>query len=140
MLLAQCGANRETIKKFENALIGAKIFNNAEWQKYIVSIKNNTDHFEFLLSLFSKTDITKIHICSWENASQGVLAVMIAEKITGRTWLQYDGTNPIINKAIEQAKNTFPQHAALKNILTDPASCRDLQKYFLHMLHYPAES
>jgi hypothetical protein len=74
--------------------------------------------------------MTKIHICNWENASQGVLAVMIVEKVTDCSWMQYDGTNLIINKAVERAKKTLPQHSSLKKILTDSASFQDLQKYF----------
>ena len=114
----------------QEGCIGAKVFDSTGWQKYFASIKNDPNHFEFLLSLFSNTDMTKIHICNWENASQGVLAVMIVEKVTDCSWMQYDGTNLIINKAVERAKKTLPQHSSLKKILTDSASFQDLQKYF----------
>ena len=110
--------------------LGAKVFNDPEWQKYFAELKQNPDKFEFLLFLFPDTAETKIHICNFENASTGVLAVMIAEKITGSSWTNYDGNDQLLITAVNQAKTAFPQHAPLKKVLTAPASCRELQEFF----------
>jgi len=118
---------------------GAKIFSSTEWQKYFAAAKNDPFHFEFLLSLFPDTGMTKIHICNWENASQGILAVMTAEKIAGCSWLKYNGKNPLINGAVKKAEKNIPQHTYLKKILTNSVCCRDLQNYFRQVYYNKKE-
>ena len=61
----------------------------------------------------------------------GDMAVdVVAEQVTGRSWLDYNGKNPVILEAVKQAKNTLPQHGPLKKILANPACVRDLQDFF----------
>ena len=109
---------------------GAQVFARPEWRKFFAAAKNDPKRFEFLLTRFSVSQSTQIHICNWENASQGVLAVMAVEIITGRSWMDYDGANPDITKCIKLAKTNLPQHRQLKKILTDPVCRRELQNFF----------
>ena len=60
---------------------GAQVFARPEWRKFFAAAKNDPKRFEFLLTRFSVSKPTQIHICNWENASQGVLAVMSAEML-----------------------------------------------------------
>ena len=109
---------------------GAQVFARPEWRKFFAAAKKDPKRFEFLLTRFSVSKPTQIHICNWENASQGVLAVMAVEIITGRSWMDYDGANPDIKKCIKLAKTNLPQHRQLKKILTDPVCRRELQNFF----------
>ena len=109
---------------------GAQVFARPEWREFFAAAKKDPKRFEFLLTRFSVSKPTQIHICNWENASQGVLAVMVVEIITGRSWMDYDGANPNITKCIKLAKTNLPQHRQLKKILTDPVCCRELQNFF----------
>ena len=109
---------------------GAQVFARPEWRKFFAAAKNDPKRFEFLLTRFSVSKPTQIHICNWENASQGVLAVMSAEIITGRSWMEYDGANPDIKNYVELAKTTLPRHRQLKKILADPVCRRELQNFF----------
>jgi|GEM_PF-7055067 len=109
---------------------GAEVFDRSEWRKFFASAKKDSKRFEFLLTRFSVPRSTRIHICNWENASQGVLAVMSVEIITGRSWLDYDGANPDIRKYVKLAKTNFPRHFYLKKILADPVCRRELQNFF----------
>ena len=110
--------------------IGEKIFFNSDWQAFFADLKSDGEKFESVLSVFPDQKESKIHICNWENASNGVLAVLVAEQVTGRSWLDYNGKNPVILEAVKQAKTTLPQHGPLKKILADPACVRDLQDFF----------
>lgn len=47
LLLVQCGSNRETIKKFENALIGAKLFNVCYAENPVVSLLGCGDELSY---------------------------------------------------------------------------------------------
>ena len=109
---------------------GAQVFARPEWRKFFAAAKNDPKRFEFLLTRFSVSKPTQIHFCNWENASQGILAVMSAEIITGRSWMEYDGANPDIKKCIKLAKTNLPQHRQLKKILADPVCRRELQDFF----------
>ena len=109
---------------------GAKVFNRPEWRQFFAAAKKDPALFEFLLSRFSSTKETKIHICNWENASEGVLAVFAAERITGRSGLDYDGPDPGLKTAVREARNVAPRHAPLKKVLAAPASCAELRKFF----------
>lgn len=110
--------------------IGGKIFCNSDWQAFFSDLKSDAEKFEFLLAVFPDKKESKIHICNWENASNGVLAVLVAEQVTGRSWLDYNGKNPLILEAVKQAKTTQPQHGPLKKILSDPSSVQELQDFF----------
>ena len=109
---------------------GAKVFARPEWQRFFAEAKMGPALFEFLLSRFSSTKETKIHICNWGNASEGVLAVFAAERITGRSGLDYDGPDPGLKTAVREARNVAPRHAPLKKVLAVPASCAELRKFF----------
>ena len=109
---------------------GAQVFARPEWREFFAAAKKDPKRFEFLLTRFSVSKPTQIHICNWENASQGVLAVMAVEIITGRSWMDYDGANPNITKCIKLAKTNLPQNRQLKKILTDPVCRRELQNFF----------
>lgn len=109
---------------------GAKVFARPEWRRFFAAAKKDPALFEFLLSRFSSAEETKIHICNWENASEGVLAVFAAERITGRSGLDYDGPDPGLKAAVRGARNAVPRHAPLKKVLAAPASCAELRKFF----------
>ena len=109
---------------------GAQVFVRPEWRKYFAAAKNDLKQFEYLLTRFSVSKPTQIHICNWENASQGVLAVMAVEIITSRSWMDYDGANPDIKNYVKLAKTTSPQHRQLKKILADPGCRCELQNFF----------
>ena len=109
---------------------GAQVFARPEWREFFASAKKDPKRFEYLLTQFSVSKPTQIHICNWENASQGVLAVMSAEIITCRSWMDYDGANPDIKNCVNLAKTTLPQHRQLQKILTDPVCRRELQNFF----------
>ena len=47
LLLVQCGSNREMIKKFENALIGAKLFNVCYAENPVVSLLGSGDELSY---------------------------------------------------------------------------------------------
>lgn len=115
--------------------IGAQVFQRPEWRKFFAEAKRNPELYNFLLSKFPDPGPTQVHICNWENASKGVLAVMSAEKITGRSWMSYDGDDPEIRSAVKMAETHFPQHFPLKKILTKPKCCRELQNFFLRAYH-----
>ena len=110
---------------------GAQVFQQPEWQDFFHAAKKDPKRFEFLLSKFPDRGTTQIHICNWENASQGFLAVMSVEIITGRSWMSYDGDDPEIRNAVKAAETHFPRHSPLKKILATPKSCRELQNFFL---------
>lgn len=126
---ANCAKMWNTLSS-TSGCIGGKIFCNSDWQAFFSDLKSDAEKFEFLLSVFPDQKESKIHICNWENASNGVLAVLVAEQVTGRSWLDYNGKNPVILEAVKQAKTTLPQHGPLKKILADPACVRDLQDFF----------
>ena len=109
---------------------GAQVFARPEWRQFFASAKKDPKRVEYLLTRFSVSKPTQIHICNWENASQGVLAVMAVEIITGRSWMDYDGANPDIKNYVELAKTTLPRHRQLKKILADPVCRRELQNFF----------
>ena len=109
---------------------GAQVFARPEWRKFFASAKKDPKRFEFLLARFPDSNSTQIHICNWENASQGVLAVVSVEIITGKSWMDYDGVNPDIQNFVKQAKTNFPRHFYLKKILADPVCRRELQNFF----------
>ena len=114
---------------------GAQVFQRPEWQDFFRAAKKDPKLFEFLLSKFPDRSTTRIHICNWENASQGVLAVMSAEIITGRSWMSYDGDDPEIKSAVKVAETRFPRHSPLKKLLADPKCCRELQNFFRRAYH-----
>lgn len=114
---------------------GAKVFQRSEWQDFFHAAKKDPKLFEFLLSKFPDRGTTKIHICNWENASQGLLAVMSVEIITGRSWMSYVGDDPEIRNAVKAAETHFPRHSPLKKILEDPKCCRELQNFFRRAYH-----
>ena len=114
---------------------GGQVFQQPEWQDFFRAAKKDPKLFEFLLAGFPDSKSTRIHICNWENASQGVLAVMCAEMITGRSWMSYDGDDPEIRNAVKVAETHFPRHSSLKTILANPRSCRGLQNFFLRAYH-----
>ena len=114
---------------------GAQVFQRPEWQDFFDTAKKDPKLFEFLLSKFLDRGPTKIHICNWENASQGVLAVMSVEIITGRSWMSYDGDDPEIRNAAKAAETHFPRHSPLKKILAAPKDCRELQNFFRRAYH-----
>ena len=119
---------------------GAQVFARPEWRKFFAAAKKDPKRFEYLLAGFSGSKSTQIHICNWENASQGVLAVMSAEIITGRSWMSYDGDDPDIRNAVKVAETHFPRHSSLKTILANPKSCRGLQNFFLRAYHRRKQS
>ena len=114
---------------------GAQVFARPEWRSFFAAAKKDPKRFEFLLAGFSVSKPTRIHICNWENASQGILAVMSAEIITGRSWMSYDGDDPEIKSAVKAAETHFPQHSPLKKLLANPKCCRELQNFFRRAYH-----
>ena len=114
---------------------GAQVFARPEWRKFFAAAKKDPKRFEYLLTRFSVSKPTQIHICNWENASQGVLAVMSAEIITGRSWMSYDGDDPEIKSAVKVAETRFPRHSPLKKLLANPKCCRELQNFFRRAYH-----
>ena len=119
---------------------GTQVFQQPEWQDFFRAAKKDPKLFKFLLAGFPDSKSTRIHICNWENASQGVLAVMSAEMITGRSWMSYDGDDPDIRNAVKVAETHFPRHSSLKTILANPKSCRGLQNFFLRAYHRRKQS
>lgn len=63
---------------------GAQVFARPEWRKFFAAAKNDPKRFEFLLTRFSVSQSTQIHICNWENASQCVLAVLSVRSVKKR--------------------------------------------------------
>ena len=63
---------------------GAQVFARPEWRNFLAAAKNDPKRFEFLLTRFSVSKPTQIHICNWENASQGVLAVLSVRSVKKR--------------------------------------------------------
>ena len=114
---------------------GAQVFQRPEWRDFFRAANKDPKLFEFLLSKFPDRGTTEIHICNWGNASQGLLAVMSAEMITGRSWMSYDGDDPEIKSAVKAAETHFPRHSPLKKILANPKSCRELQIFFRRAYH-----
>ena len=114
---------------------GAQVFARPEWRNFLAAAKKDPKRFEYLLTRFSVSKPTQIHICNWENASQGVLAVMSAEIITGRSWMSYDGDDPEIKSAVKVAETHFPRHSPLKKLLANPKCCRELQNFFRRAYH-----
>lgn len=109
---------------------GGKIFSRPEWRQFFARAKKDPALFEFLLSRFPSAKETKIHICNWGNASEGVLAVFAAERITGRSGLDYDGPDPGLRTAVREARNAVPKHTPLKKVLAAPTSCAELRNFF----------
>ena len=114
----------------KSGCIGAKILTEPDWQNFFDTVKREPYKFEFLIPLFASAEKTQIHICNWENASGGVLAAMAAERITGHSFLEYDGKNQDVISFVKAAKNSFPQHSALKQLLKNETYRQELQNFY----------
>lgn len=106
--ISACSKTFEILSQ-KTGCTGAQVFQRPEWQDFFRAAGKDPKLFEILLSKFPDRGTTQIHICNWDNASQGVLAVMSAEVITGRSWMSYDGDDPEIRNAVKVAEKHFPQ-------------------------------
>jgi len=105
------------------------VFRKKTWQSFIDRARKNKAVFEYILSRFPSEQATKIHICNFENATEGLLAVFVVQQIIHRNWYSYDGNDSII--IAERDKKVFPLYKGLKKILSNKEACSQLQSYFL---------
>jgi len=104
------------------------VFRRKNWQRLIDLTKKDKGFFDYLINLFPSTKSTKVHICNWENSTEGLLAVFTIQQITRLNWNTYDGNNPLI--VSEKNKNTYPKYRRLKKILANKNACKELQTYY----------
>lgn len=103
------------------------IFKNKEWQELLKNAQTEKAVFDFLLSKFPSLKITKIHICNFENAQEGSLALFTVQQILLTNWNEYNGENETIRN---QIKSNDLWHISIKKILNNSKSCKEIRDFF----------
>lgn len=100
---------------------------------------------EFLISKLSSTAKTNLHICPYENATEGELAVYALENITKLKIFDYSGNNKLLTEEVIlqkkiKAKEVQYEHrnhyqSVIRRILSDEEARNALSHYFQEQQH-----
>ena len=111
--------------------IEGSLFEKKDWQLFFASAGKDERIFQALVGRFPSRRPTAIHICNFGNATEGEAAVFAAQQIVKRNWHAYDGDNEKIRRTARM--NAASRAPLLKNVLSDKASCAELQRYFMKL-------
>ena len=96
---------------------------------------------EFLLKKLGSQKQTQIHMCPYQNALEGELALSCLQDTTGKDWKDYKGSDPVINDAKKRILpylvdsdlpydySSSPQEIE-RDILKSDSAVEELKSYF----------
>ena len=105
------------------------IFEKKDWQSFFQAARKDEKIFIFIIRKFSSRRPTQIHICNFRNATEGELAVFVAQQIVKKNWHVYNGDNCEIKRIVK--KKVAAKVLLLPDILSDKSLCIALQRYFI---------
>ena len=111
-----------------NYTISGSVFEKKLWKNFLNYAQNNKAVFYSIVNKFGSRKATKLHICNFRNATEGEVAVFVAQRIAEKNWYSYDGNNDKL-KVIAQ-KKVVVKVLLLKNVIEDKEMCKELQFFF----------
>ncbi len=111
-----------------NYTISGSVFEKKLWKNFLNYAQNNKAVFYSIVNKFGSRKATKLHICNFRNATEGEVAVFVAQRIAEKNWYSYDGNNDKL-KVIAQ-KKVAAKVLLLKNVIEDKEMCKELQLFF----------
>jgi hypothetical protein len=105
------------------------VFGEKEWQEFFHIPSSLT--VPFLMERISSTRKIKIHVCPFDMATEGELAVYASEQILKTNWFECDSSFTVLKKwALEKdaGKPLMPY------LLTDQNAQKEIKKYFLSQI------
>ena len=115
---------------------GSVFSQSAEWQRLLTS--TDPGFFEQLLNRMNSAGQTYHHVCPWQNATEGEMAVYTLQHITKTNWHEYDGPDKSVKLAAYTLNTTTGENytserssqALLRGILDDPQQRNSLRSFF----------
>lgn len=112
-----------------NFTMAGSIFEKKDWQVFFEMARKDEKTFLYVISKFSSRRETEIHICNFKYATEGEVAVFVAQQIIRKNWYSYDGNDGGLRQMA--GKNVVQKALLLNDILSDKIMCEALKKYFI---------
>ncbi len=99
------------------------------WQSFLD--RPPTDTVPFLITRLDSTTETRMHVCPFQSALEGEMAVYALQHVLEANWIQCSTKNRIVMEAVEM--HSKRRQDAIRKLLQDRTARAELKKYFLDL-------
>ena len=114
----------------KDRLNSESVFLDPNWQSFLR--RSPSDTVPFLMERIHSTKNTKVHVCPWENAQEGALAVYATQQVLKMNWHECKTDSKHLKKYIR--KTNRDQVNTMPFLLSDTLAAEELERCFLQVL------